>query len=85
MKLIQPEDYEKLPTLQQAKHTEIGGIILGIVERAHDRADEELKKKPQVNDDDFTKDIRYRLGYIKALYDISTLPEKAGEHLIKGG
>jgi len=85
MKLIEKEDYEKLPTLQQARFTEIGEIILGIVERAHEKADKLFKDKPQVSNEDIRKDWRYQLGYIKALHDISTLPDEAGKQLIKGG
>ena len=71
--------------MQQAKFTEVGGMILGIVEKAHERTDREFKKKPQLSDEDIRKDFRYRLGYIEALYDISNLPEEAGKLLIKGG
>jgi len=83
--LIEKEDYPQLPSLQQARHVELGRTVFRIAERTHEKKDRVLKDHPQVNNEDIRRDFRYLLGYIEALHDIMTLPEQATKLLTQGG
>jgi hypothetical protein len=77
MDLLDEEDIQRFPELIQAKKTDAGRALLEVVERNHSKHDREMKRAPQINDLDFTKDFRYRLGFVEALYYVSQIPEEA--------
>lgn len=84
MKLLEDEDIPHLSMLSQVKFTEWGKILFYIIKRAHDKADRSCKKNPRI-DNVIKEDVRYKLGYVEALYDVMNLSGEATKYNFKGG
>lgn len=64
MALLGQQDTINLPLICQINMVDIGRVLFGVIERAHKKEDAKLKEKPMICDDDFKKDIKYKLGYV---------------------
>lgn len=79
------EDY--IPVSRRNAYIEIAGAkdvgasreILSVVKYRIVEEREGNEERPQINDNDVTKDIRYRLGFVSALNWVLSLPEMAQE------
>lgn len=72
-----------LNDLAKAGETGPGRGLLLAAEFMRDREREALEAKPTRGEDDVTKGVEYRLGFIAGMKSILSIPDQARKHLEK--